>query len=156
VWFWCDTLTRAANLASSDLRDTLAEHFMYFSGGTPDPLQRLTVGHNTQYERFRSTRSVSAGVWTFGAVTFSTASGFTLFLNTTDRLWSGAASEISTSAYDAARDALGGPMALHIGTFDGDNLLDGDVAALIVHARELGQEEVRDYFAATVDRFHPS
>jgi hypothetical protein len=155
VWFRRDTLNQPANLASSDLRGTFTEHFMYFSGQSADPLRRLTVGHNTAYVRFSSVRSVSANVWTFGAVTFSTALGFRLFLNTTDRDWNGAA-EVSTSAYNAAQDALGGPMALHIGTFDVANRLDGDVATLVVHARELTEAEVKAYYASTVDRFHPS
>jgi hypothetical protein len=104
-----------------------------------------------------SANTVSAGIWTFVAVAFSTIDGFSVHQNTSDRTWTTTAS-VETSAYDSATDELTRPMAINIGAFGpqvGD-ILDGDVAALVIHSRALSGAEIRAYYPATVDRYHPA
>lgn len=157
VWFRRDTLDKTSNLASSPIADDRAAHFLYFPAiaGDDPARSKAVTGHNTQFTRLASTNRMTAATWTFLAATFSTSSGFALYLNTDDLSW--AAGTVDTSAYDAAIDALTLPLAIDIGAFGGSavNALDGDVAALVVHARALSATEIKAYHAATLRRFYP-
>jgi hypothetical protein len=154
VWFRRDTLIKSANLVSSVAGADRAAHFLFFptvEGSRSKPV----TGHGTAYTRLVGGSGMTAEVWTFVAVTFSTSSGFTLHLNTDDLTWT--QGTVVTSAYVEATDALALPIAINIGGFgvQVDATLDGDVAALVVHARALTTTEVREYHAATSRRFYP-
>jgi hypothetical protein len=153
VWFRRDTLTKSSNLASSLGGPDRSAHFLFFP--TDFSYAKPVTGHGTSYTRLVGENGMTAGVWTFVAVTFSTSSGFTLHLNTNDLTWP--QGSVVTSAYNAATDALTLPMAINIGAFgvNVNDTLDGDVAALVVHARALTSTEVREYHAATSRRFYP-
>jgi hypothetical protein len=153
VWFRRDTLTQTSNLASSPGGTGLATHYLYFIAS--GDYRRVTVGH-TLADPIISSANVAASVWTFVAVTFSEAAGFGIHQNTSDRTWIASAT-IETFAYVSERDKLNAPIAFDIGAFglNAINTLDGDVATLVVHSRALSDSEVKSYYAATVDRFHP-
>jgi len=157
VWFRRDTLTKTSNLASSPSATDRAAHFLFFPTLDGDnSLSKAATGHGTQFTRLVSTNRMTAAAWTFVAVSFSTSSGFALYLNTDDLSW--AVGTVVQSAYDEAADALALPMAVDIGVFAGSaatNALDGDVAALVIHARALSTTEIRAYHAATLPRFYP-
>ncbi len=156
VWFRRDANNRYDNLLSSTGDSAYDTHFLYFSASATPSYRRLTVGHaSTSFTRLIGGIDVGAATWTFGAATFSTSSGFAVYTNTDDRGWG--SGTIMTSPY-GAQDALTKPLSLRIGGIGGAGtsyMLQGDVATAVMHARALTEAEVRAYYAATVDRFHP-
>ena len=152
VWFRRDRGSGAAldNLISR--ASTGAPHFLWFR----EPSYRLLfAGHDDTATAPQATLEVAAGVWTFGAVTFSTVDGLRLFTNTSDRAWGdgGVSEERGFPAYTTApTDGL----SFQVGGYSSsaNNRLQGDVATAVVHSRALSVAEVRAYYDATVDRFH--
>lgn len=152
LWFRRDTVTRYDNLLSSTGSSTYETHFLFFSISATPQYQRLTAGHaSSGFTRLFGGIDVEAGIWTFGAVSFSTTTGYALYTNTSDRDWG--EGTITTSPY-GAQDALTKPLSLQIGGIGGLHTLQGDLATVVMHSRALTDEEVRAYYASTVDRFH--
>jgi len=152
AWFRRDSVAARDNLISR--ASTGAPHFLWFREPS---YQLLTAGHDSTATAPQGTLEVSAGVWTFGAVTFSTTDGLRLLTNTSDRTWSdGDVSE--DRAVPAYTTAPTDGMSSQVGGYDSaaNTRLVGDVATAVVHSRALSVTEVRAYYAATVDRFHPA
>ena len=152
VWFRRDRGSGAAldNLISR--ASTGAPHFLWFR----EPSYRLlTAGHDSTATAPQATLEVAAGVWTFGAVTFSTTDGLRLFTNTSDRTWA-AGSVSEDRAFPAYTTAPTDGLSFQVGGYSSSasNRLAGDVATAVVHSRALSVAEVKAYYAATVDRFH--
>ena len=149
VWFRRDVTGDYHNLISS--ASTGAPHYLWFRESS---YLRLTAGHDSTAGAQQATYEVGSAIWTFGAVTFSTVDGMRILTNSSDRTWSnGSLSEdIGFPGYTTAPSAA---MSFQVGGYAGAALLQGDVATAVVHARALSVTEVRDYYAATVDRFHP-
>ena len=154
LWFRRERLTHLDNLISSADLSTHADHFLFFNSTQPDQYRRLTTGHNASFTRIVNTANTSTGVWTFGAASFSTTAGFILFTNTDDRAWADPG-RTSSSDYNEATDLLTKPMSFQIGGYAGFHRFQGDIATVIIHARALTEAEIKAYYAATVDRFHP-
>lgn len=151
IWFRRDATDAYHNLISTAADG--APHFFWFR--EPSYL-RPTAGHDSTAGAQQATFEVGSGVWTFGAVTFSSSSGLRILTNSSDRSWSDpdVSEDAGFPAYtadpsDGVTFRIGGSGA------SADNRLEGDVATAVVHSRALTVSEVRAYYAATVDRFHP-
>jgi len=151
LWFRKDTTgSRLDNLMSAATGES---HFLYFNFNSPDVNRLLTTGHNSTYTRLiLDTFLTDANVWLFAAVRFSTDSGFTLYINTSDTDW--AATLVKSSAYNASTDALSTGLTFHIGSFAGLHPLQGDVATALAYDVDIGDSAVKSYFASTVGRFY--
>lgn len=151
IWFRRDATGAYHNLISTASGGV--PHFLWFR--EPSYL-RLTAGHDSTVDAQQATFEVGSGVWTFGAMTFSTSGGMRILTNSSDRSWSDTdlSEDIGFPAYTTAPT---GAMSFQVGGYSAssNNRLAGDVATAVVHARALTVTEVRDYYAATVDRFHP-
>lgn len=155
IWFRRDVATgRFDNIFSSSSTSGQAQHFLFFQSSGTNPYKRLTAGHNSSYGRLFAGIDVEADIWTFGAVTFSTTTGFVIYCNQNDRDWA-ASGLINSSAYDAGTDALGGALGFQIGGYGGLHRLAGDVATALAYDRVLSIAEVKSYYATTVGRFYP-
>ena len=156
VWFRRDRASGARhdNLISAPAAS--AAHFMWFNAAADATSHQLvTAGHNSVAPGIpRGSLVVGADVWTFAAVTFSTAGGLSLLTNTSDRSWAASTSEIVV--FGSYVSPLSGGMAFQLGGFaaDPDFNLWGDIAVAVVHERALTVDEVKAFYAATVDRFH--
>ena len=155
IWFRRDIATSRLDNIFSSSTSGQAQHFLFFQSTGASPYKRLTTGHNTTYNRLAAGIDVDAGVWTFGAATFSTASGFVIYCNQNDRDWAGSGL-INSSAYDAGTDALGAAIGFQLGGYAGLHRLAGDIATALVYDRALTTAEVKSYYANTVGRFYPA
>jgi len=151
VWFRRDAVDATHNLVSSTA--TGAPHYLWFK----EPTYRyVTAGHDGTAGAQQATLQVDPDVWTFGAATFSTTNGLRILTNTSDRTW--ADTDVSEDAeFPSYTAAPSDGMTFQIGGYadSATNRLEGDVATVVVHSRALSDTEVRAYYAATVDRFHP-
>jgi len=155
IWFRRDIVTGRFDNIFSSSTGSQAQHFLFFQSGGASPYKRLTTGHNSSFTRLAAGVDVDAGVWTFGAVTFSTAAGFEIYCNQNDRDWAGSGL-IASSAYSAGTDALSGSLGFQLGGYAGLHRLAGDIATALVYDRALSAAEVKSYYANTVGRFYPA
>jgi hypothetical protein len=151
LWFRKDTTgSRLDNLMSAATGES---HFLYFNYLNPNKNRLLTTGHNGNFTRLvLDTYLTNANEWLFAAARFSTTSGFTLYINTSDTDW--AATLVKSSAYNASTDALSTGLTFHIGSFGGTNGLQGKVATALAYNLDIGDSAVKSYFASTVNRFY--
>lgn len=112
-------------------------HAFWMAGGN-----QLRAGHNGQWSTVVSTTSLSLNTWYFGAVTFSSSSGWALYLN---------GNLESTSASTTTFTGTGG---IYIGSYNAAaNLWNGRIATSSIYNRILSAAEVLQNYNATKSRF---
>ena len=102
----------------------------------------LSSGHNGAWTTVQSTGSVAGGIWYFGAVSFSTSSGWRLYLNNLTPVTSADTTPFS--------DALG---QVQIAAFDGGNYFFGDISVVLCYNRVLTDGEVSALYNTYQSRY---
>lgn len=101
------------------------------------------AGHNGVWNTVVSTTTVVANRWYFGAVSFSSSTGWKLYVNGVRE-----ASSASTTTFS------GGTGIIYVGAYDAANTFTGKIACPLVYNRELSDEEVLQNFNAIRGRFN--
>lgn len=134
VWFRPET-NASNNLISGGAND----HAFWMNSNN----NLLRAGHNGAWSTVSYTHSSSMlNQWWQGAVSFSTATGWVLYLNGNQVATNG-----STTAFPSASD-------VRIGAYqDAQNLFDGDIPIAQIYNRALTSAEIRQNFNALRGRF---
>lgn len=112
-------------------------HAFWMAGGN-----QLRAGHDGQWSTVVSTTSLALNTWYFGAVTFSSSSGWALYLN---------GNLESTSASTTTFSGTGG---IYIGSYNAAaNLWSGRIAVSTVYNRVLSASEILQNYNAQKSRF---
>jgi hypothetical protein len=101
----------------------------------------LQSGHNGSYSLVVSTTSLSLNTWYFGAVTFSTSSGWVLYVNGVSE-----STNASTTTYT-------GNDNVQVAAYNAGNFLNGRIACASVYNRALSAAEILQNYNATKSRF---
>lgn len=134
VWFRISSFSTNNNLISGD---NASQHAFWLFGSP-----YLQSGHNGSYSLVVSTTSLSLNTWYFGAVTFSTTSGWVLYVNGVSE-----STNASTTTYT-------GNDLLLIGAYvAASNLLTGRIACAYVYNRALSSTEILQNYNAVKSRF---
>ena len=100
----------------------------FWGGGT----QYLYSGHNGNWYGIRSANPVPVNQWVFGAVSFNTTTGWSLYLGTETPV-----TYSDTSAFSPD------PAIVEIGGFQGNgNNMNGDVGVALIYNRALSDSEI--------------
>lgn len=111
----------------------------FWGAGTP----YLQAGHNGAWSTIVSPVPTPTNQWVFGAVSFSSADGWRLYLNN---------SLVATNGNNVQFSA--NPAVVQIGAFDGNgNNLNGDMAVALVYDRVLSDGEIATLFSYYNSRF---
>ena len=114
-----------------------AQHAFWLAG-----TNKLHAGHNGSWSTVVSTTSLALNTWYFGAVTFSTADGWKLYVNGIQE---------STSASTTTFNGIGGTL---IGAYNlGANLFNGRIALAQIYNRTLTAAEILQNYNATKNRY---
>ena len=134
AWFNTNNLSATNNIISGG---NSGQHAFWLAGSN-----KLQSGHNGSYSIVISTTTLSLNTWYFGAVTFSTTSGWNLYLN-------GALenTNASTTTFTGNGEIL-------IGAFvTGSNVFSGRIPQVSVYNRVLSATEIQQNFNALRSRF---
>ena len=102
----------------------------------------LQSGHNGAWGTVTSPVTTPLNQWVFGAVSFSSSTGWRLYLNDNAPVTSG-----NTDQFVA------NPALVYIGAYEAGNNFGGDVAATLIYDRVLTDEEIAQNFAHYQARF---
>lgn len=137
VWFYTSNFSAGNNLISGGDSNPNAQHFLWLGG-----VNRLTAGHNTSYYLIQSSTTLLANTWYFGAVTFSSSTGWVLYLNGVQEATNG-----STTTFTGGRNVL-------LGCFNlGGTVLQGGIAVASVYNRVLTGAEILQNYNVLKSRF---
>lgn len=122
--------------------DNTYQHAFWMAGGN-----KLSAGHNNRsggsFTRVQTTTSLNTFKWYFGAVTFSNTSGYNLYLN----------QNLEATSNDTSMFASGDAI-IHLAAHrDGQNLLHGKIAQVLIYNRALSQSEILQNYYAFKYRF---
>jgi len=135
AWFYPTSFATLNNIISGV--NGLSEHTFWLAGGNT-----LNAGHNGSWSTVVSSTTLSLNTWYCGAVTFSTTTGWVLYLNGVQE-----ATNLSTTTFS-------GTGAILIGAFaTGDFVFTGRIANTKIYNRVLSAAEVRQNFNALRGRF---
>ncbi len=135
AWFYPTSFATLNNIISGV--NGLSEHAFWLAGGNT-----LNAGHNGSWSTVVSSTTLSLNTWYCGAVTFSTTTGWVLYLNGVQE-----ATNLSTTTFS-------GTGAILIGAFaTGDFVFTGRIANTKIYNRVLSAAEVRQNFNALRGRF---
>ena len=102
----------------------------------------LNSGHNGNWYTVASPVATPTDQWVFGAVSFSSTTGWRLYLNNETPVTSGSTDQFTAN-----------PALVYIGAFEAGNNLGGDVAATLIYDRVLTDAEIAQNFAYYQARF---
>ena len=129
-------ITNSANIISGGSSD--GQH-AFWMAGTSDELR---AGHNGSWALVSYSPGSMLNQWWIGAVTFSTTSGWVLYLN---------GEQVDTSA---TTTAFTGGNTVRIGAYnDNSNRFNGDINIAMIYNRVLSAEEVLQNYNAVKNRF---
>ena len=160
VWFYVTSFSSNNNLISGGNN---GRHAFWLAGGN-----KLQAGHNSTWNTVSSTTSLSLNTWYHAAVTFSTATGWRLYLNgaldstntSTSKVFSaydvGDAlfAEVSSGVGYGATTAFIGSGEILIGAYGtGSNGFTGRISSAFVYNRVLSATEIQQNYNALRGRF---
>jgi hypothetical protein len=134
AWFNTNNLSASNNIISGG---NSGQHAFWLASSN-----KLQSGHNSSWSTVISTTTISTNTWYCGAVTFSTTSGWNLYLN-------GALenTNASTTTFTGNGEIL-------IGAFGtGTNVFSGNISNVQAYNRALSASEIQQNFNATRSRF---
>ena len=137
MWFYLNAY-QDNNLVSSDI----GGHFIFFGPGTG----RIYCGHSNwgNYLAYPSASTYNLNTWYYITLTFNTTDGMKLYLNGT-----------LDSTYTANKSAHTGDGSTNIGTFGGNNLLNGRIGKVYCYDRALTSSEVLQNYNSDKAHFTP-
>lgn len=137
AWYYTSNLAVGNNLIAGGDSSPNSQHFFWMANGN-----KLTAGHNTSYYLIQSTTSLVTNRWYYAVVTFSSTTGWVLYLNGVQE-----ATNASTTTFSGGTNIL-------LGAFNnGANVLQGGLAMASVYNRVLSPAEVLQNYNATKLRF---
>lgn len=134
VWFQLSSYSTNNNIFSGG--DTSGRHAFWMFAS-----QYLNAGHNGTWNTVVSTSIIPLNSWTCGAVSFSTTSGWKLYVNGVLESTSG-----STTTFTDGFGAL-------LGSYNAGNLLTGSISQAYLYDRVLTDAEVLQIYTDTKTRF---
>jgi hypothetical protein len=134
AWFNTNNLSPYNNIISGG---NSGQHAFWLAGGN-----KLQAGHNGTWNTVISTTTISTNTWYCGAVTFSTTSGWNLYLN-------GALE--NTNASTTTFTGNGEILISAFGT--GGNVFSGNISNAQVYNRVLSAAEISQNFNALRSRY---
>lgn len=134
AWFYPTSLATNNNIISGT---NSAQHAFWLAGGN-----KLNAGHNGNWSTVVSTSTISINNWYFGAVTFSTTSGWNLYFNGVSE-----STSVSTTTFT-------GDGRIQIGAYEpAGNPFTGRIANVLVYNRVLTATEISQIYNTTKSRF---
>lgn len=133
AWFYVTNFATNNNLISSNGG---GQHAFWLFG-----TNKLNAGHNGSWSTVVSTTTLSLNTWYFGAVTFSTTSGWKLYLNGVQE-----ATSVDTTTFTGIGD-------VSIGAYWGSNFFTGRISIGQIYNRILSASEILQNFNAQKSRF---
>ncbi len=135
AWFKVNNTGYSNNIISGG---SFSQHALWL-GGT----SKLSAGHNGNWYTVQSTTNISTGTWYFGAVTFSTTTGWKLYLNGVLESTSANTTTFSTNT-----------QTIQIGSWDAGNFIIGNVATALVYNKVLNGTEIKKNYNASKGRYN--
>jgi hypothetical protein len=137
IWFYVNSFSNANNLISGGSGSGQGQH-AFWLGAT----NKLQSGHNGSWNIVESSTTLNLNTWYCGAVTFSSAAGWKLYLNGV--LEDSSADNITFS----------GDGNVFIGSYDtGSNLFNGSISNAIIYDRTLSDSEITSIYNSFLPRF---
>jgi hypothetical protein len=135
AWFYATSFWTGNNIISGG---NSGQHAFWLAGAN-----KLNAGHNSSWSTVVSNTTLSLNTWYCGAVTFSTSTGWVLYLNGIQENTSA-----STTAFTGNGEIL-------VGAFStGANVFTGRIANVLVYNRVLSAAEILQFFNTTKSRFN--
>lgn len=134
AWFNTNNLSAANNIVSGG---TNGQHAFWLAVGN-----KLNAGHNGSWSTVQSSTTISTNTWYFGAASFSTSTGWRLYLN-----GSMEASSVSTTTF------TGTTMPTLIGSYDYGNLFSGTIDMVGIYNKVLSDADVLQLYLRTKSRY---
>jgi hypothetical protein len=136
AWFYVTNFATANNIISSNGGGQHA--FWLFS------TNKLNAGHNGVWNTVVSTTTLSLNTWYFGAVTFSTTSGWKLYLNGVQE-----STSVDTTTFTGIGD-------LSVGSYWSGNFFTGRISIAHIYNRVLSASEILQNYNSQLNRFIPT
>jgi hypothetical protein len=137
IWFYVNSFSNANNLISGGSGSGQGQH-AFWLGAT----NKLQSGHNGSWNIVESSTTLNLNTWYCGAVTFSSAAGWKLYLN----------GVLEDSASDNI--TFSGDGNVFIGSYDtGSNLFNGSISNAIIYDRTLSDSEITSIYNSFLPRF---
>ena len=133
AWFYVTNFATSNNIISSDGG---GQHAFWLASGN-----KLNSGHNGAWSTVVSTTTLSLNTWYFGSVTFSTTSGWNLYLNGVQE-----STSVDTTTFTGIGD-------LSVGSFWGGNFFTGRISVAQIYNRILSASEILQNYTAIKSRF---
>jgi hypothetical protein len=133
AWFYVTNFATANNIISSNGG---GQHAFWLASGN-----KLNAGHNGAWSTVVSTTTLSLNTWYFGAVTFSTASGWKLYLNGVQE-----STSVNTTTFTGIGD-------LSVGSYWSNNFFTGRISIGQIYNRILSASEIQQNYNSTKTRF---
>ena len=134
VWFRISSYSTPNNIFSGG--GSVGQHAFWMAG-----TQYLNAGHNGSWSTVTSTSAIPLNSWTFGAVSFSTTTGWKLYVdeNLED-------TDASTTTFTLGFGA-------NLGEYISGNLLTGSISQAYLYDRPLTDSEILLIYNSTKSRF---
>ena len=140
VWFKLTSYSTYNNLISGE---SGASHVMWAPDYFGSISRKITCGHNNFWQYVVGTTTILTNTWYCSAVTFSSTTGWALYLNGTLQ----ASNTIDKSGPN-------GSDPVYLGTFAGlGNGIVGGMGSVYIYGKSLTQAEITQNFDATKTRF---
>jgi hypothetical protein len=137
IWFYVNDFSNSNNLISGGSGSGQGQHAFWL--GTTNKLQS---GHNGTWNIVESSSSLNLNTWYCGAVTFSSTTGWKLYLN-------GILEDTSSD-----NNTFNGEGNVFIGCYDtAANFLNGGVSNVMIYDRILGDAEILSLYNSFAPRF---
>jgi energy-coupling factor transporter ATP-binding protein EcfA2 len=136
AWFYITNFATSNNIISGG---NTGQHAFWTAAGT-----KLNAGHNGNWSTVVSTTTLSANTWYFGAVTFSTTSGWKLYINGVQE-----STSVDTTTFVGTGD-------VQIGRYQTGNNYTGSISNVQIYNRVLSLSEILQNYNAQINRFVPS
>jgi len=133
AWFQTSNLAATNNIMSGNI----GQHAFWLSSG-----DKLNSGHNGSWYTVQSNTSLLANRWYFGAVTFSTTTGWALYLNGLLE-----DTDIATTTF------TGGTGDIQVAAYGNANNFQGQINGVFVYGRVLTAQEIQQNFNALRGRY---
>jgi hypothetical protein len=133
AYFYFTSFSTSNNIISGGFS---GQHAFWLFGSN-----RLYAGHNGAWSQVTGATTLSLNAWYFGAVTYSSTTGWKLYLN---GVQDGSNGDTTTFT---------GNQEISIGSYSTGNNLTGRIGSAYVYNRALSQEEIQQNYNATKGRF---
>lgn len=133
AWFYVTNFATANNIISSNGG---GQHAFWLASGN-----KLNAGHNGAWSTVVSTTTLSLNTWYFGAVTFSTTSGWKLYLNGVQE-----STSVNTTTFTGIGD-------LSVGSYWSNNFFTGRISIGQIYNRILSASEILQNYDAQKSRY---